>query len=538
MKFGPVSPEEAVGCILAHKTKAAGRSLKKGHVLSDQDCRDLSEQGETSVVVARFEAGDIGENAAAERLGMAAKGGGVSQDTAFTGRMNLYADKPGLLIVDTDAVNAANRIDPAITFATLPNHSQVNGDRMIATAKIISFAVQDDLLKKAEAAVRGAVRIAEFQPRKVGLVATELPHLKQVTMDKTRRVLEDRLRPSNSIVLEEKRVPHDEAAVAGAMKSLLAEGADFLVLIGASAVVDRNDVLPAAIDLAGGNVTHLGMPVDPGNLLMLAELGGHPVLGAPGCARSPKENGFDWVLNRLLADVKTEPADITSMGVGGLLMEIGTRPQPREIKRHTKSPKIAAIILGAGRSTRMGGPNKLLAQLDGKSLVRHVGEAAMSAGLAQTVLVTGHLAEDVGAQVDDLDILTVHNPDFADGMAGSIRTGMKALAADTEAVLILLGDMPRIQAEDLFKLIAAYRENDNNLIVTATSDGKRGNPVLWDRRFFEALSSLSGDIGARHVIAENPGFVAEVEIGPAARLDLDTPQALHDAGGSLPGTKT
>ncbi|WP_305984784.1 molybdopterin-binding/glycosyltransferase family 2 protein [Roseibium sp. MMSF_3544] len=538
MKFGPVSPEDAVGCILAHKTKAAGRSLKKGHVLSDQDCRDLSEQGETSVVVARFEAGDIGEDAAAERLGMAAKGGGVSQDTAFTGRMNLYADKPGLLIVDTDAVNAANRIDPAITFATLPNHSQVNGDRMIATAKIISFAVQDDLLKKAEAAVRGAVRIAEFQPRKVGLVATELPHLKQVTMDKTRRVLEDRLRPSNSIVLEEKRVPHDEAAVAGAMKSLLAEGADFLVLIGASAVVDRNDVLPAAIDLAGGTVAHLGMPVDPGNLLMLAELGGHPVLGAPGCARSPKENGFDWVLNRLLADVKTEPADITSMGVGGLLMEIGTRPQPREIKRHTQSPKIAAIILGAGRSTRMGGPNKLLAQLDGKSLVRHVGEAAMSAGLAQTVLVTGHLAEDVGAQVGDLDILTVHNPDFADGMAGSIRTGMKALAADTEAVLILLGDMPRIQAEDLFKLIAAYRENDNNLIVTATSDGKRGNPVLWDRRFFEALSSLSGDIGARHVIAENPGFVAEVEIGPAARLDLDTPQALHDAGGSLPGTKT
>ncbi|WP_299476338.1 molybdopterin-binding/glycosyltransferase family 2 protein [uncultured Roseibium sp.] len=535
MKFGPVSLKEAVGCILAHKTNLPGRVLKKGHVLSGEDCRDLASQGIASVVAARLEDGDVGENDAATRLGLAAKGRCVSEDSAFTGRMNLYADAPGVLVVDTEAVTEANRIDPAITFATLPDHSKVSRDRMIATAKIISFAVSGAALERAEGAVRGAVRVAEFQARKVGLVATKLPHLKPVTMDKTRRVLEDRLRPSGSTILAEERVPHASEDVSAAMKALVEKGADFLVLFGASAVVDRHDVLPAAVDLAGGSVAHLGMPVDPGNLLMLAELDGIPVLGAPGCARSPKENGFDWVLDRLLAGVETGPDDVTAMGVGGLLMEIGTRPQPREAKRQTDAPKVAAIILGAGKSTRMGGPNKLLATLDGKALVRHAGEAAIGAGLRQTILVTGHLADEVRKQVEDLDIETVYNPDYADGMATSIRAGMKALEADTEAVIVLLGDMPRVGEAALKKLIAAYKENGTSLIVAATANGKRGNPVLWDKRFFDDLNALTGDIGARHLIARNPGFVAEVEIGSAARLDLDTPQALQEAGGALPG---
>jgi len=525
--------EDAAGCILAHKTNLPDRVLKKGHVLTAEDCRDLLNEGRESLVAARLEAGDIEEDEAARRLGLAAKGTAVSEDTAFTGRMNLYADSAGILVVDTDAVAAANRIDPAITFATLPNHSKVTADRMIATAKIISFAVPDADLKRAEAAVRGAVRIAPFSPRRVGLVATCLPHLKSKTMDKTRRVLEERLRPSGSTVVAEARVPHDEQSVAAAMASQLAEGADFLVLFGASAVVDRLDVLPAAVDLAGGTVSHLGMPVDPGNLLMLADYKGTPVLGAPGCARSPKENGFDWVLDRLLAGVETGPDDITAMGVGGLLMEIGTRPQPREVKRHTPASRIAVIILGAGKSTRMGGPNKLLARLNGKSLVRHASEAASGVSPSQALLVTGHLAEQVSAEVAGLDIVPVFNPDFEDGMASSIRAGMKALAPDTDAVIILLGDMPMITSADISAMIETYCDSPDSLIVAATADGKRGNPVLWDKRFFHELATLRGDIGARHIIAENPGFVAEVEIGSSARLDLDTPEALREAGGSF-----
>ncbi len=537
MKFGAVPPQEAEGCLLAHRMRLPGGTLGKGHVLSREDCAAMVAAGETQVVVARLEPGDLDEDSAAARLASAAMGPGLSEDTAFTGRTNLHADTDGVLIVDPHAVNAANRIDPAITFATLAHHSKVAAGRMVATAKIISFAVPEALVRQAEDAIRGAVRVAGFSPRRVGLVATELPHLKTVTMDKTRRVLEDRLAASNSTLIGERRVPHTQQAVSAAMQDLVREGADFLILFGASAVVDRHDVLPGAVDQAGGTVRHLGMPVDPGNLLMLGALGSIPVLGAPGCARSPRENGFDWILDRLLAGIDVSPDDITAMGVGGLLMEIGTRPQPREARRHSKSPRIAAIILGAGRSTRMGGPNKLLAELEGKALIRHAAEAATAAGLSETVLVTGHLAEEVRAAVADLDLAVVHNPDFADGMAGSIRAGMTALSPTTDAVIILLGDMPRIDAKVLGKLIAAYRTEDAGLIVTATSDGKRGNPVLWDRRFFSALKSLSGDVGARHVIAENPGFVTEVEIGPAARLDLDTPQALEAAGGKFPGAQ-
>ncbi|WP_420412440.1 NTP transferase domain-containing protein [Roseibium sp.] len=538
MKFGPVAPDNAEGSVLAHSTKLADRTLKKGHKLTTDDCRALAESSLKSVVVASFEDGDLNEDTAAARLGKAAMGGDLYQDAPFTGRMNLFAETNGVLVVDTASVTAANRIDPAITFATLANYTRVTPGRMVATSKIIPFAVPETLIERAETAIKGAVRIASFSPKKIGLVATKLPHLKTATMDKTRRVLEDRLRPSGSIILRELRIDHTETAVSDAISTLSADGAEFLILFGASAVVDRADVLPAALEMAGGTVRHLGMPVDPGNLLMLGELDGKPVLGAPGCARSPKENGFDWILDRLLAGLDVSGNDITAMGVGGLLMEIGTRPQPRAPKHTRPSPKIAAIILGAGKSSRMGGPNKLLAKLDGKTLIRHAAEAACGTNLTQTILVTGHLADKIQDEISDLNLTNVHNPDYADGMSGSIRTGMNALRSDIDAVLILLGDMPRITSDVLGQMITAYSQNTNDLIVTATAGGKRGNPVLWDRRFFEALKSLSGDVGARHVIADNPGFVAEVDIGEAARLDLDTPEALQAAGGHLPDKHT
>ncbi len=104
-----------------------------------------------------------------------------------------------------------------------------------------------------------------------------------------------------------------------------------VIVFGASALCDFDDVIPAAIRAAGGEVLRAGMPVDPGNLLVLGRLGETPVIGAPGCARSPKENGFDWVLDRLIAGLDVTSDDIAGMGVGGLLMEIPTRPQPREM---------------------------------------------------------------------------------------------------------------------------------------------------------------------------------------------------------------
>ena len=138
------------------------------------------------------------------------------------------------------------------------------------------------------------------------LAATTLPGLKPSVMDKTRRVLEERLRPAGASLLQEIRTPHEVAPLADALRKLSGEGAELLIAFGASAITDKADVIPAAIEAAGGRVRHFGMPVDPGNLLLLGELDGRPVLGAPGCARSPAENGFDWVLNRLLAGLPGE----------------------------------------------------------------------------------------------------------------------------------------------------------------------------------------------------------------------------------------
>ena len=258
------------------------------------------------------------------------KGPHVRLDEAGTGRCNLYAEEAGLFTVERSAIDTLNRLDPGLTVATLPEFAPVEAGRMVATVKIIPFAIPESVVAAAEQLKAPRFRSRRWRPLKVGLAATTLPGLKPSVMDKTRRILEERLKPAGATLLEEARVPHDVAALAGALKKLRGEGAELLIAFGASAITDKADVIPAAIEAAGGSVKHFGMPVDPGNLLLVGELDGRPVLGAPGCARSPAENGFDWVLNRLLAGLPVKEEDITGMGVGGLLMEIVSRPQPRE----------------------------------------------------------------------------------------------------------------------------------------------------------------------------------------------------------------
>lgn len=536
MRFGRLPLNQAEGALLAHSLRLPDGTLKKGHVLRRADIDRLKQAGIAEIIAAQLSPDDLHEDAAAERLARAADGGQLHLDPPFTGRVNLFAAEAGVLVVDRQAIDAVNRIDPAITFATLPNFATVTRGRMVATAKIIPFAVSGALIVEAEATVRSAVRVAPYRARKVGMIATTLDHLKPSVMDKTRRITEERLAASGSTIFAELRVAHDEAAIAGALRQLSGAGAELILAFGASAIVDIKDAIPAAIERAGGEIVHFGMPVDPGNLLLLAELGGIAVIGAPGCARSPKENGFDWVLARLLADLAVTPHDITGMGVGGLLMEIGTRPQPREGRPEAqrREPVVAGVLLAAGRSRRMGVGNKLLATLEGRPLVRIAAENALASRLKGIVAVTGHMQGEVEAALAGLNIAFAHNPDFADGMAGSIRTGIHAVGDAADAALVLLSDMPKISADVIDRLIAAYDPAGGKTIVVPTVSGKRGNPVLWDRRFFDELSRLEGDIGARHLIAHYDDQVAEVEIGAAARLDLDTPEALADAGGRLP----
>jgi molybdenum cofactor cytidylyltransferase len=531
MKFGPASPADAVGGVTVHTLRQGSLVLKKGTTIGPAEVEALKRAGVKEVVVVRLEDGDISEDVAAGSIARAIAGEGVDVERAFTGRSNLFAARAGVLVVDRAAVDDINRVDEAITFATLPAFKAVVPGEMIATVKIVPFGIEANLCEMAVAAANtGRMSVAPYTIKRVGIVSTLLPGLAPKVIEKTLRVTADRLAPAGATIIAERRVPHEEAALAASIKELLGLGAELVIVFGASAIADRRDVIPAALEEVGGEIEHFGMPVDPGNLLLIGNAGGVPVLGAPGCARSPVENGFDWVLTRLLAGLKVTRGDLTGMGVGGLLMEIVTRPQPRKPAGPEGNRNVVAVILAAGRSTRMGGPNKLLAELSGKPLVRTVTEQALASGASGVIVVTGHQAAEVEKALAGLKVKFVRNPDFAAGLASSVKTGIAAVPANADGAVVCLGDMPLIDARLIDRLIEAFAPDRGELIAVPVSDGRRGNPVLWSRRFFTELMSLDGDIGARHLIAKHAEAVAEVPVeGHGAFLDIDTPEALAAA---------
>lgn len=536
MRFGPVAVRNAEGAILAHSTTSGDRRLRKGHRISADDISALMQAGITEIVAAVLEPGDLGEDEAATRVARSMIVSGIEVKPAGTGRVNLHAREAGVFVVDKRLVDTINAVDPAVTLATLPQHAGVEKGQMVATVKIIPFAVSGAIVDKVTSlcTAREAFSVRPFRPRKLGLVQTMLPGVKDSVLDKTVRVTEGRLAHSGSRIIGERRTRHDEGDVADAIAALAGES-DVIVIFGASAMSDPDDVVPAAIRAAGGEVLRAGMPVDPGNLIVLGSLGGKPVLGAPGCARSPKENGFDWVLDRLIADVPVTADDIAGMGVGGLLMEIATRPQPREVPKKQAAAKVYAIILAAGRSSRMGGPNKLLAKFGEEPLVRLTAGRAVGSRVSGTFVVTGHQEERVRAALEGLPVGIVWNPEFASGLASSLKSGIAALPADAAGALVLLGDMPAVGSADIDRLVAAFHSAGGTSVVRATHGGKRGNPVLLPRALFPAVATLEGDTGARHLVEGEGLAVIDVEIGEGASVDVDTPDAMRLAGGILQG---
>jgi molybdenum cofactor cytidylyltransferase len=535
VKFGPVPPQEALGATAVHTIRQGALVLKKGTLIGPAEVDALRAAGIPQIVVARIEPGDVSEDQAAGDIAAAVAGPGVRLDRAFTGRANLFAEHAGVLVVDKEGVDALNRVDEAITFATLSAFKPVVPGEMIATVKIIPFAVNDAARKAALAIAKPSfLRVAPYKVKKIGIISTLLPGLAGKVVDKTLKITQERLAPAGARIVAERRVPHDQAALAKALDEVLTDGAELVVVFGASAIADRRDVIPAAVEAVGGKIEHFGMPVDPGNLMLIGSARGQPVIGAPGCARSPKENGFDWILMRLLAGLPVSRSDITGMGVGGLLMEIVTRPQPREEPVKADGRRVAAVILAAGRSTRMGGPNKLLAEIGGRPLVRIAAEEALASRARPVIVVTGHQSERVAAALEGLDVRRVHNPDFAEGLSTSLKAGLAAVPADVDGVIVCLGDMPQVRAPLIDQLVAAFDPERGALVVLPIIEGKRGNPVVWSRRFFHELAALEGDVGARHLIGRYPEAVVEVPVTDrSALVDVDTPEALSQVKAAI-----
>ena len=330
MEFGPVPLAAAAGAILAHSEAVAGGRLRKGQVLGPEELAALALAGVAEVWVARPGPAEVGEDEAAARIAAALvpdpAAAGLVVTPAFTGRVNLKAAHPGVVEIDAGAVHALNRIDPAITLATLAPWERVEAGQIVATVKIIAYAVRDRAVDAAAVEADGAIRVRPVVRRTAGLILTAVPGQAERLNAKGRRAVEGRLHALGMTLAGVAEVPHGVEAVAQALAGL--PGAIALILTG-SATSDLRDVGPEGVRAAGGRVARFGMPVDPGNLLYLGDQGGRPVIGLPGCARSPALNGADWVLERLACGVAVDDAMIAGMGVGGLLKEIPSRGQPR-----------------------------------------------------------------------------------------------------------------------------------------------------------------------------------------------------------------
>ena len=546
MRFGPTRLDEARGAIMAHTTRLADRVIRKGSVLDEAGLAALRAAGREAVIAARLEPGDVPEDICADRLAEPFVGPLLARSRAATGRVNLSAEAAGVLRVAADKIDRVNAVAESLTIGTLPDYSVVAARDMVATVKVIPFAVSGALLEVAVTLARQgppAMSLHPFKPLKVGLVASELPGLKESVTEKTIAVTEARIAALTGSLLPPLRTPHEETAIGAALERLIAQGADILLVIGASAVVDRRDVGPAGIVRAGGEIIHFGMPVDPGNLICLGRIGRLPAMVLPGCARSPTMNGIDFVLPRLFAGLPVGGRELSRLGVGGLLKETETRPLPRakapSVPRVGSAPRsappIAAVVLAAGRSRRMAPHNKLLiADRTGKSMVARVVDNVLSSRARPILVVTGHMSDEVEQALAGKPARFVHAADYADGLAASLKAGVAAVPPECAAAIICLGDMPLVTGRVIDRLLAAYAADEGRLIVLPTFHGKQGNPMLWDRRFFPEILQISGDSGARFLLGRHADVVAEVEVGEDSVLrDFDTAESLTTLPGKL-----
>lgn len=540
MKFSEYHLDDALGAILAHSLRLPNKSLKKGTVLTDSDLSFLKEYGYEKIVCAKLEEGDLNEDVAAAELATLIAGSNLVKGNAFTGRCNLFSETSGLVVFNPLYLDRFNSVHESITLGTVAPFQNVSKGQMIATLKIIPFAIPSKLLRKIKANkedFENLLHVAPYPEKKVTLIQSRLPGTKETVLNSTLEATSFRLQNLGILNLNEARCNHDQNSLSELIIQAVKDQAELILISGASAVVDRRDVVPAAIEHAGGKIRHFGMPVDPGNLLLLGSINGIDVVGIPGCARSPKLNGFDWVLQRLLANIPVESVDIMRMGSGGLLKDIITRPLPRAkasqpdqslIRTNPDFEKIHAVILAGGQSKRMGTKNKLLVPINGKPMIALTAETIIASKASSVAAVTGFEHQKIQGAIKNSNIEFIHNKNFQNGISSSVVTAIKSAPEDCSAILIGLGDMPKITVSHINKLIDAYNPLEGRAICVPTWKGKRGNPVLWARRFFPEMLQLKGDFGAKELMGKYAELVVEVEMNDnGIVIDIDTPEALE-----------
>lgn len=533
MYFGPLAVADCEGCILAHSQKLPTGTIRKGQIISAEHIALLQDADITHVSVAQLAKDDLHEDAAALQIAIALGSHNTRLGAATTGRVNLHATTAGLCHFNASIVHAINSLDESITVATLPESAKVVEGQIIATVKIIPFSTPEHLVDSAVSRAGNGISIRPIVPSSAVLIQTQLPTISSKALDKTRSVTEHRLLERSCQLTGEQRVPHTKAAVIAELESACATDVDWILIFGASAISDREDVVPSAITSVGGSIERFGMPVDPGNLLLFGRIADKIVIGMPGCARSPKFNGLDKVLDRMASRAPVSDTWIASLGVGGLLSEIPDRPRPRVVAK--AQPKVSALILAAGSSTRFGDSNKLLSTWNDHTLVQHVVSAAADSHVAGITVVTGFEQAAVTASINTASftqttnakpLKLVHNEAFSTGMASSLVKGVSA-CIESDAIIVCLADMPRINSSIINQLIEAFQQHSDKAIYFPVLNGRRGNPVLVTRRLFDSMLSLTGDTGARVLAQQFPDSVCEVPVNENSIFaDVDTTDAL------------
>lgn len=534
MKFGPCALSDCLDAILVYAVDLPDGRIAKGTCLTSDHLSRLRANGIDDIIVARLEDGDLGEDAAADMIAKAMMPANVRLSVAATGRVNIHATKRGLLRVDRLRLRDINMVDEGITLSTVQHNQLVEAGDLIATLKIIPYSVAETAVATVIGLGAGepVISFHALRPRSFGLIQTRIPGMADKILKATEQTAKQRLNQLGCALVDSRVVAHEAAAIDQAITASRANGPAVMLIAGGSAIADRRDEVPMGVIAAGGRIDHFGLPVDPGNLLMLSHIDEMPVIGMPGCARSIKMNGFDWILHLLLADLRIDAAEIADMAAGGLLMEIVSRPLPRRMvgRRQISNATIGGVILAAGQSRRMGAQNKLLAEIDGVPIIRRTAQAMLDGGLNDLVIVTGHEHRLVAAALDDLPVTCIYNDDYQSGQASSVACGVRHHQNGSHAaVLIALGDMPLVRPE----LIAALLRDHSSLpdatdrITLPVFDGRRGNPVIWGRGFFDELVALTGDAGGRIIFAENKNAVNSLGWpDDSIHLDIDTPEAL------------
>ena len=334
MKFGEAPIDQAVGAILAHKLyDGAGKLiLNKGRRLVESDLETLRQLGLERVTVTQLSAADLHEDAAAERIGAAVAGAHVRMRAPGVGRANLTAGERGVLHVDVPRLEQINNIYDGITIATLSEFTLVDVGEMVALVKVVPFGVPAARVVDVERIAEASGNVLQLRPlqrMRVALIVSGAESTRERLMKSFHAPVRKRIEGWGSELLEPTYTLHDAGSIAVAIRAQ--SSADMILVAGISAIIDREDVAPSALMLAGGSITLHGVPVDPGTLLMLGYLGDVPVVGAPGCIKSPKTNVIDWILPRLLSGERLTRANLVSMGHGGLLKDIAERPMPRSM---------------------------------------------------------------------------------------------------------------------------------------------------------------------------------------------------------------